>query len=108
MGARVLRLSGREARTEALGAVAGQISGCRSSTPRCDGQGLCGTLDDRPRAGEIDRRFAAGNGDRRGNRRAVVEMIRLPPGLPVSKYGRPSSNTMIGVMELTGRLPAVI
>ena len=35
-------------------------------------------------------------------------MMRLPPGLPVSRNGRPSRSTMIGVIELTGRRPAAI
>ncbi len=38
----------------------------------------------------------------------LVVMMRLPPGLPVSRKGRPSRSTMIGVMELTGLRPAAI
>ena len=36
---------------------------------------------------------------------STVVIIRLPPGLPVASHGLPSANTMVGVIELSGRLP---
>ena len=34
----------------------------------------------------------------------VVVMMRGPPGVPVTRKGRPSRNTMVGLMEESGRL----
>ena len=37
-----------------------------------------------------------------------IAQIRLPPGLPVARYALPSRSTMVGVIELSGRLPGAI
>ena len=36
---------------------------------------------------------------------STVEMMRLPPGLPVTRTSRPSRNTKVGVIEESGRAP---
>ena len=36
---------------------------------------------------------------------STVVMMRLPPGLPVTRKRRPSRNRKVGVMEESGRLP---
>ncbi len=38
----------------------------------------------------------------------TVVMIRDPPGVPTTNTGLPSFSTMLGVMELRGRLPGAI
>ena len=39
---------------------------------------------------------------------STVVMMRLPPGVPTTSTGRPSRATMVGLIELKGRLPGAI
>ncbi len=38
----------------------------------------------------------------------VMVMMREPPGLPVTMHGLPSLVTMVGLIELSGRLPGAM
>ena len=39
---------------------------------------------------------------------STAVMIRLPPGVPRTSTGRPSRLTIVGLIELSGRLPGAI